>query len=1173
MAAVPRSESPVGCGASDAIPPLGVLATFAPPRASVSKIIPTVYVFAVVLIGEILIGLLVPRAESLSSLRGTFAHAVMLGLATVCGILPLLFILCRRAERAWATIAQQGVDLARKETRWQFALDGAEHGIWDWNLQTNALFLSSRFKAILGFDDDEFVSSLDEWAALLHPEDKAGVFSALQGHAETGTEMYQSKHRIRCKNGAYKWVQGRGKVTERAADGKALRMIGTYTDINAHQTAEAALRASERRLHDIAARVPGVVFQFRLSAEGKMSMPYASETIRQVLEVTPDEVRDDASAVFKNVDSAALPGHMASILESARTLEAWVHEFPITLASGERRWIGGESLPVKEADGAVLWTGFLADITERKNAAQIIQREKAFVETLLMNLVIPTFVLNPDGTVRIWNRAIEELSGVAASLVVGTRGHRQALFGDDQPTLADVILTGKIPEFADQNMQPQRLEYVKDGLYSENWCAPQTGKTVYLAGAAGPIYHADGSLAAVVETLHDLTPQKNLQTELVQARDEALSATRAKSTFLANMSHEIRTPMNGVIGMAALLMESDLTVEHRDFVETIRSSGEHLLSIINGILDFSKVEAGKLELETIDFDLWDVLEDVASSLALHSGDKGLDFTCLADPALPALLRGDPGRLRQILINLGGNALKFTAAGEVVIQASLIEQNGAAVTVRFEVRDTGIGVPADCVDELFQAFNQADVSTTRKFGGTGLGLAICKQLAELMGGAIGVVSEPGGGSTFWFTSVLQCQTGSAFGARTRPGDVAGSRILIVDDNATNRRLLQVLLEGWGCRHDVAASGQEALALLKAACARGESYQLALLDTQMPEMDGEELARRIKADVALAGTELVLLTSMGHYGEADRAGPTDFAARLCKPLRRSALYDCIATVLYRRQATAREADAAMPSRRINPKTQHGCRLLLVEDNAVNQKVALAILGKLGYLVDVAENGAVAIERLATASYDLVLMDCQMPVMDGYEATRMIRDPVSPVCNHAIPIVAMTANAMAGDRQICLAAGMNDHLPKPIDPRALAQMLLKWLPPVASREAADTSIPIESALVQGTVIFDRAQLLERVLGDEAVANAVVEAFLGDIVRSQTALAEALANNDAAHSARICHTIKGTAANVGAQSLCDIALKLETFAKTRDFEALRSHLPELHRQLVQFQEQAVAA
>jgi two-component system, sensor histidine kinase and response regulator len=790
--------------------------------------------------------------------------------------------------------------------------------------------------------------------------------------------------------------------------------------------------------------------------------------------------------------------------------------------------------------------------------AEAFQTSEAFLESLVANLPVQIFRKDTEGRFVFANRRFCERQGMAQAEILGKTD-----FDISSPEMARLYRENdKVIMETRQPFETEEVEVLANG------------ETSWIHITKVVILDVNGNVCGVQGMYWDITQRRQAEEKLKQAKEAAEAAARAKSEFLATMSHEIRTPMNGVIGMTGLLLDTKLDQQQREFAETIRASADTLLTIINDILDFSKIDSGKLTFEVLDFDLVETIEGTLDMLAERAFNKGIELASEIPPQVPKRLRGDPGRLRQILTNLVGNAIKFTETGEVVIRVCKEREIETQAVLRFSVHDTGIGIPSETQTRLFEAFSQADSSTTRKYGGTGLGLAIAKKLATMMRGEIGVQSQPGNGSTFWFTAQLEKQAADAKPQESIQRDLLDVRVLVVDDNATNRQILRRQIVAWKMQPNSASSGREALNMLRAAATQGNAYDLAVLDVQMPEMDGLTLAAAIKADPAISGTRLILLTSVRQSLSAEELKAAGIEGYLVKPVKQSRLFECLINVI---DKTATESTVAKSSlARFAPvhakSNSRPCkaRILLAEDNVINQKVALAQLHQLGYVAEAVANGMEVLKALDSIPYDIILMDCQMPEMDGYEATRLIRKREKSLDQRrnwksATYVIGVTANAMPGDREKCLAVGMNDYLSKPVQLTKLKEALERWRPAEQSDQAfvsASNSIseakldcihavqPGDSAGAEKPIEFPVEIQRFREVSDRSFEQLreLIELYLvqaNDLIQN---LRAAIQVGKAESVERLAHELVGASENCGMTAMVPTLRDLERTGRTRN-------------------------
>jgi PAS domain S-box-containing protein len=758
------------------------------------------------------------------------------------------------------------------------------------------------------------------------------------------------------------------------------------------------------------------------------------------------------------------------------------------------------------------------------------QRFRGLMEAAPDAMVVAT----TDGKIRILNSQAEKLFGYAREELVG-----QSL----ELLLAErcrVLYAKYRSQVLDGKRAQQRLGIELSGRRNDGMELPVEISLSLMQSDEGPL---------ITSAIRDFSERKRMEAELKQARDEAIESARLKSEFLANMSHEIRTPMNGVIGMTGLLLDTYLTPEQHRFSESIRSSADALLTIINDILDFSKIEADKIHFEMLDFDLINTVETTIEMLATRAQEKHIELGLLIDVDVPRALRGDDGRLRQVLTNLIGNAVKFTEHGEIVLQVKVEKVDGMSARLRFTVSDTGIGISEEAQTRVFEAFAQADGSMARRYGGTGLGLAISKRLVELMDGEIGFESTPGHGSSFWFTAAFETQP-EAIMFSSSDNALTARRILIVDDNSTTRTSLVAHTTSWGMTSDVAANGAQAISMMRSAVAQRWMYDVVAIDVELAGEDGYELANSIKADPQLANAELLLLASFGERGHGEKARSLGAAAYLTKPVRQSQLFDCLMTIL--NKPVSVDGSPFRPTlvtkhslREAKFSTSFQGRILIAEDNAVNMEVAICHMEKLGLQADIVANGREAVAALEQNPYDLVLMDCQMPEMDGYAATAEIRRREAG--KRHTPIIAMTANAMNGDRDKCIAAGMDDYITKPINANHLFAVLKRWLGQTGGRGRKTTTKALSRSRESKADVNVAARLneLRQEFSEEMVVR-LIDKFLPDTERRLVALREAVETADAAVVARAAHGLKGSFGNIGSQEAAAICSQMEQEARS---------------------------
>ncbi|WP_320040495.1 PAS domain S-box protein [uncultured Desulfobacter sp.] len=1165
------------------------------------------------------------------------------GTATYLGVF-LIGIMLKKQEQS--VVIEQS--FRKSQERLELALAGANDGYWDWDLKTDTVYYSRRYKEILGYTDAEFPDIRESWAKHVHPEDVEPARAILQQLIDGEAEHAVHEFRMRHKDGSLRWILSRGTGVK-DDNGMVFRLTGTQTDITERKRQEKELQESELRFQSVidASPVPftieddsgkfiymnpaftdtfgytlddiphindlwptvypdpayrkkikrEVLKRFKLSAQEQQHLHplearvyckdgsfrtvlisiatlgdtfqklrlgilfdvtlirRISERLQTILANTSDgmHVLDEQGCIvefsksfshmlgYTAEETAQL--HMSDwdMYAPLEKISSWIQTSinnPTTIETQHRRK-NGEMLDVEIntrgiiLDGQPLLYASSRDITARKRAENRLKQALLEQSAILENANV--------GIIQVKDRRI-----------VKCNKKMLQIFGYDDE---EMINKSTRLFYSSQKHQDEVLQKIDPiifggGVYSSERELPRKDGSLVWVKISGTAIDIEAPESGSIWVFEDISEVKAREQELQEAKTAAEQANKLKSEFLANMSHEIRTPINGVIGMTELLLDTQLSTEQLHYANAIRSSGKLLLGLINDILDFSKIEAGKLEMETIDFDLLSLLGDFLDSMAPRAHKKNLELLCSVAQGTPTALRGDPGRLRQVLNNLTGNAIKFTETGEILIKVSVVKDNEKECRIRIVINDTGIGIPEDKLALLFDKFSQVDASTTRRYGGTGLGLAIAKQLVELMDGDIGVSSHERRGSKFWFTVKLEKRNVRESDRQPVPVDLQGLRILVVDDNATNRDILTTQLMAWGMRPEQSPNGPQALVELKKAFDAKDPYTLAAIDMQMPDMDGKTLGRAIKNDPMLASIHLIMLTSMGRGGDAGRFEQAGFDAYANKPIRQRDFLSILVKTVSGGSTAAPRALVTRPSAR---EKRHlftrNARVLVVEDNDVNRQVAVGSLVNLGLKADAVASGIEAIKALMRIPYDLVFMDIQMPGMDGFQATRRIRNPETGILNNNIPIIAMTAHAMQGDREKCVSSGMNDYITKPIDKNMLLEVLKRRLPaftspsPVIQPNTSMTDDDIPE--LPGIAIQEALKSLDM---DFNTYKIYLLAFRQDAENALGALEEKTESNIPEDVSALAHKLAGTAGNVRAFQVEKAAAKLEQATEQGD-------------------------
>ena len=1001
---------------------------------------------------------------------------------------------------------------------------------------TRFLYLNPAAEGVIGANLLQLQNSGRTVQDVIHPQDRRSFQAAVD--ATTNRNHGTIALRINRLDGQIRWLNVRlSRMQTAASDSSAICLLATDTTAN-HRPAS-SMDEARIAYQALADDLPLNVIHKDLAGR----RTFANRRYCELHGVTPE-------AVLGKTDFDLFPIEIARKYaeDDRRVIETGdvLHDIEETvLGDHEVRIIDRVKSPIRNELGEIVGVQVLFwDVTDGVAAKQALRASEAHYQSLVESLPLSVFRKDDKFRFVFGNKRFCETIGIPVEKFSGKTDFE--LFPDQFATKfrrddVEILTAGVTIEDVEEIVQPD-------------------GQRYYIQTLKCPVRDAEGQIIGIQGMFWDVSDRKRAEEALRHAKEAADAASKAKSDFLANMSHEIRTPMNAVIGMTELLLDTNLTTNQREYLSIVHESGESLLTLINDVLDFSKIEAGRLELDRAPFDIRETLGDTMKSLAVRASRASLELAFEVSRDVPQMLIGDYARLRQVVVNLIGNAIKFTPQGEVVLTVSCESRDEAGVRLHFSVTDTGIGIPADKFDCIFEEFQQVDSSTTRTYGGTGLGLAISSRLVELMQGRIWVESELGEGSTFHFTAQFGVAADALQLARQQTDLIADLSVLIVDDNATNRRILRDMLMNWGMIPVVAASAREAFQVLRDSYSRGAPIRLLLSDVNMPEVNGFTLAEWIRAEPLFDSTLIIMLTSGGREGDTDRREQLRISMRLMKPLKQSELLDAIVTTLgvETMRLAVRDREPTLPAATVRP-----LQILLAEDNLANQKLAVGVLTRQGHQVTVAGNGRIALQKWQGQKFDVILMDVQMPELDGLETTQTIRQLEVSLGSH-IPIIAMTAHAMTGDRERCLESGMDEYLSKPIRARQIAEKLSAMFPG-AIESAAEALKHIEKS---PTAVIDWDQALEGTDGDRQLLADVIGAFLETLVDSIMGIESTAQLRDANQLQRRAHSLKGELLAIGATPAAERAKELEMAARQNQLDHVDAIVADLMQVLLELRE-----